>query len=134
MRLPITIVVAIIGLACAQVRATVTIDESQPTVMKAQTAQVGGSTKSIDPSTAETPSNERRPVGTAISGVNNATPISKQGTQALSMKCWQDGKLIIDQPVKALPADAQKNSTMTNAATGTSVYAFDFKNAMCIVK
>jgi hypothetical protein len=124
---------AVLSLASPYVLAVVTIEESQTAILQTQ-GPTPGASKSIDPSSAEAPDNQRRPVGTAISGINNSTPISKQGTQGLSMKCWQDGKLIIDQPVKALPSDAKKGHAMTSSTTGTDVYAFDFRNAMCIVK
>lgn len=97
-------------------------------------AQMPGQPRTVNPSTAEVPRNEKRPLGTAIGGANSVTPITRQGDAPLSMKCWQDGKLIIDQPVKSLPADAQKGVTMTNATNGKEMYAFDFKNAMCIIK
>jgi hypothetical protein len=112
---------------------SVTIEEQKQN-NRPPLAQAQGQSRSIDPSTVEMPRNDKRPLGTAIGGTNSVTPISRHGDAPLSMKCWQEGKLIIDQPVKSLPADAQKGSTMTNASTGNAVYAFDFKNAMCIVK
>jgi hypothetical protein len=133
MRLPF-LAFSICGITMATgAYAAVTVEETKPS-NKPPLAQAPGQSRSIDPSTVEMPRNEKRPLGTAIGGTNSATPITRHGEAPLSMKCWQDGKLIIDQPVKSLPADAQKGSTMTNANTGNQVYAFDFKNAMCIVK
>ncbi len=115
------------------VKAAVSVDESEsPASMPV--APRAGQVRTVDPSTAENPRIERRPLGTAIGGATSATPITRQGDQPLSMKCWQEGKLIIDQPVKAPPSDTQKGATMTNAMTGSTVYAFDFKNAMCVIK
>jgi hypothetical protein len=113
--------------------AAVAVEETKPS-NKPPLAQAPGQSRSIDPSTVEMPRNDKRPLGTAITGTNSATPIARHGDGPLSMKCWQDGKLIIDQPVKSLPPDAQRRSTMINAHSGTDVYAFDFKNAMCIIK
>jgi hypothetical protein len=129
----LSLAVLVVLLSPMWVSAAVTVEESKPS-NKPALAQPPGQSRSIDPSTVDLPRNEKRPLGTAIGGTNSTTPISRQGDAPLSMKCWQDGKLIIDQPVKSLPADAQKGSTMTNAASGKDVYAFDFKNAMCIVK
>ena len=115
------------------VSAAVTVDESKGAITP-PLATHSTQSRTIDVTTAEMPRGEKRPLGTAIGGANSTTPITRQGDTALSMKCWQEGKLIIDQPVKSPPADAQKGSTMTNPTTGSVVYAFDFKNAMCLVK
>jgi hypothetical protein len=76
---------------------------------------------------------DRKPMGTAVGSAGNITPIGK-AVLGSNMKCWQDGKLIIDQPVKVLPSEAKNGTTLVNADTGTPMHTFDFRNALCVVK
>ncbi len=76
---------------------------------------------------------DRKPMGTAVGSAGNVTPIGKAHLGS-NMKCWQDGKLIIDQPVKVLPSEAKNGTTLVNADTGTPMHTFDFRNALCVVK
>jgi hypothetical protein len=50
------------------------------------------------------------------------------------MRCWQDGRLILEQSVKALPADATSRRSLRDARTGSDIVAFDFRNAFCLIR
>lgn len=50
-----------------------------------------------------------------------------------TLRCWQDGRLVVDQAVRALPKTTSNVFTIQDKDTGNDIYTFDLKNALCIV-
>ena len=74
------------------------------------------------------------PIGTAVTGAGNVTPIVVVASGAQKMNCWQYGKLILEQTVIA-PKDKITDMRMLhNPETGEQMMLFDFKTAFCIIK
>lgn len=74
------------------------------------------------------------PIGTAVTGAGNVTPIAGVASAAQKMNCWQYGKLILEQTVIA-PKDKITDMRMLhNPETGEQMMLFDFKTAFCIIK
>lgn len=51
------------------------------------------------------------------------------------LKCWQHGRLLVDQRVTVMPAEAPVGrSRVLDAESGAELVTFDLKNALCIVE
>ena len=74
------------------------------------------------------------PIGTAVAGAGNVTPIAGVASAAQKMSCWQYGKLILEQPV-VVPKDKVTDMRLLhNPETREQMMLFDFKTAFCIIK
>lgn len=97
--------------------------------------------KTIDTTNPPSPSNRVKSIGTAVSDVGNVTPISNPANASQMMRCWQQGILIMEQPVVVPPAVAVGPPTeekvrrlFHNPDTSAEMLSFDFKNAFCFIK
>lgn len=75
-----------------------------------------------------------RPIGTAVTGAGNVTPIVRSGDAPQIMSCWQFGNLLIEQPVVAPKEKSADTRTIHNPQTGKDMLAIDFKNAFCFIR
>lgn len=74
------------------------------------------------------------PMGTAVGGAGNVTPITKDPNSSKKIYCWQNGELIIEQAVIA-PTDLSTDTrTLQSSSRGPEIQALDFRNAFCIIK
>ena len=77
---------------------------------------------------------QNSPIGTAVTGAGNVTPIAKVADAPQKMSCWQYGKLILEQTVIA-PKDKITDMRMLyNPETKEKMILFDYKTAFCIIK
>jgi hypothetical protein len=74
------------------------------------------------------------PIGTAVTGAGNVTPISNHSDLPQKMSCWQYGKLIFEQSAIAPKDKVTDMRLLHNPDTGESMLLFDFKTAFCIIK
>lgn len=74
------------------------------------------------------------PIGTAVTGTSNITPIIKTTETPQKISCWQYGKLIMEQPVIAPKNKITDSRLLHNPETGAEILALDFKNAFCLIK
>ena len=89
-----------------------------------------------DPSEANfvSPKKRAEPMGTAVGGTGNVTPVAKEHKSPQKISCWQNGELILEQSVIA-PKDKVTDYRLLHSPTrGTDMLAFDFKNAFCFIK
>ena len=77
---------------------------------------------------------QSKPIGTAVSGAGNVTPIHKLAEAPQTMSCWQYGKLILEQSVIAPRDKVTDVRLLHHPDTGVEMLAFDFHNAFCFVK
>lgn len=101
------------------------LNSNAPTI--AAPAPSGPSTQTItldsaDPGAVFKPKPLPVIVGTTVHSVNSPT-----------LRCWQEGRLVVDQAVKALPKTTSNVFTIQDRDTGHDIYTFDLKNALCIV-
>lgn len=99
------------------------------------------SRKTIDTTNPPAPSNRVKSIGTAVSDVGNVTPISSSGNAPQMLRCWQQGILIMEQPVDAptaaaagSPAEEKVQRLFRNPDMSAEMLSFDFKNAFCFIK
>lgn len=96
--------------------------------------------KIIDSTNPPAPSNRVKPIGTAVSDVGNITPISDSAQASQMIRCWQNGVLIMEQPVvgssAAVGSQAEEKvlRLFHNPETSAVMQSFDFKNAFCFIK
>ena len=50
------------------------------------------------------------------------------------LKCWQDGRLIVETRIQALPAHAASVYSMRDGNSGSAIYAFDLQRAFCLAQ
>lgn len=50
------------------------------------------------------------------------------------LKCWQDGRLIVETRIQELPSHAASVHTMRDASSGAAIYAFDLQRAFCLAQ
>lgn len=74
------------------------------------------------------------PIGTAVTGAGNVTPIISVAEAPQKMSCWQYGKLILEQTVIAPKDKITDMRLLHNPETGEKMLLFDFKTAFCIIK
>lgn len=74
------------------------------------------------------------PIGTAITGAGNVTPIISHADAPQKMSCWQYGKLIFEQPVIAPKDKVTDMRLLHNPDTDETMLLFDFKTAFCLIK
>ena len=75
-----------------------------------------------------------KPIGTAVPGAGNVTPINKPAEITQKMTCWQFGKLIFEQAVIAPRDKVTDVRLLYHPDTGVEMLAFDFQNAFCFIK
>lgn len=80
------------------------------------------------------PKKQNEPMGTAVSGAGNVTPIVKGDKRVQKMSCWQNGELILEQSVIAPKDKVTDMRLLQNPAKDLDMLAFDFKNAFCFIK
>lgn len=97
--------------------------------------------KSIDTTNSPSPSNRVKSIGTAVSDVGNVTPILDSAQASQMIRCWQNGILIMEQPVVGpsavavgSPAEEKILRLFHNPGTSAVMQSFDFKNAFCFIK
>lgn len=83
---------------------------------------------------AATQKKQSKPLGTAVSGAGNVTPIIRSGDAPQVMSCWQYGKLILEQPIVPPKEKSNDIRMLHNPQTGKEVLAYDFKSAFCFIK
>jgi hypothetical protein len=59
--------------------------------------------------------------------------VGKGDSPRYLLRCWQQGQLIAERAVYTLPAESRSIKPLTDH-TGSSVVAFDLKNAVCIAE
>jgi hypothetical protein len=50
------------------------------------------------------------------------------------LKCWQDGRLIVETRIQELPAHAASVYAMRDGNSGAAIYAFDLQRAFCLAQ
>jgi hypothetical protein len=96
-----------------------------PTAVVPSIAEPSSQTIAVDPAQAGTiPKPKPHPVISGQVMHANNSPI---------LRCWQDGRLVVDQAVRALPKTTANVFTIQDRDTGNDIYTFDLKNALCIV-
>jgi hypothetical protein len=58
---------------------------------------------------------------------------SRERSAAFVLRCWQEGRLILQRNVSRLP-DAASNAVQIDDDQATAMHLFDLKNAMCTVQ
>lgn len=81
------------------------------------------------------PAKERpTPIGTAVTGAGNVTPIVSSTDTTQRLSCWQYGKLIFEQAAIP-PKDKMANiQILQNPDSGEKMIFFDFRTAFCLIK
>lgn len=74
------------------------------------------------------------PIGTAVTGAGNVTPIISVAEAPQKISCWQYGKLILEQTVIAPKDKITDMRLLHNPETGDKMLLFDFKTAFCFIK
>jgi len=74
------------------------------------------------------------PIGTAVTGAGNVSPITTSAEAPQKMTCWQYGKLILEQTVVAPKDKVIDVRLLESPDRGATMQAFDFKNAFCFIK
>ena len=99
------------------------------------TASVAGALFA-DPLEKNTPAPVKRaePMGTAVGGTGNVTPHSAGSKLPQKISCWQNGELILEQPVIAPKDKVTDIRLLHSPKNGIDMLAFDFKNAFCFIK
>lgn len=104
------------------------------TVIEPASAMKAPSMRNIDTSgTQPFPTNNRSAV--AVGGVLRPDTQGRPGnTGGMRMKCWQNGRLLIDKAVQIIPTEAESSRRLIDAETGSEIITFDLKNAMCMIE
>lgn len=74
------------------------------------------------------------PLGTAVTGAGNVTPIAGKADMPQKMSCWQYGKLIFEHNVIPSKEKMANIRLLQNPETGVKMQFFDFKTAFCLIK
>lgn len=90
----------------------------------------------VDPLEKNTPAPTKRsePMGTAVGGAGNVTPLSGDAKQTQKLSCWQNGDLIFELPVIAPKDKVTDIRLLRSTKSGIDMLALDFKNAFCFIK
>lgn len=75
--------------------------------------------------------------GSAATGLRKlAPPLSgtRADTVGAVLKCWQEGRLIVETRIQELPPHAASVHAMRDARSGTAIYAFDLQRAFCLAQ
>jgi len=80
------------------------------------------------------PKKQTEPMGTAVTGADNVTPILKEPHLPQKFSCWQNGELILEQAVIAPRGKVNDLRLLQSPFRGVDMLAFDFKNAFCFIK
>lgn len=105
------------------------------TVIEPASMMKAPSMRNIDTSgTQPLPTNTRSAV--AVGGVLRPDTQGRSGnnTGGMRMKCWQNGRLLIDKAVQIIPTEAESSRRLIDAETGFEIITFDLKNAMCMIE
>jgi hypothetical protein len=88
--------------------------------MKAKAAVIDGAPSPSAPSSAT------RSIGSA----------AQQQTPRYHLRCWQNGRLLFEQAVASLPADAGHSSTRLQSKDGAQepVIVYETRNATCMAR
>ena len=81
-----------------------------------------------------TPKKHTEPMGTAVGGTGNTTPIARDTPTSQRISCWQNGELIFEQPVLAPKDKVVDIRLLHNPIKNADMIALDFKNAFCFIK
>lgn len=74
------------------------------------------------------------PMGTAVGGTGNVTPITRSYQVPQKISCWQNGELIFEQSVIAPKDKITDMRLLQSPKSGVEMLALDFKNAFCFIK
>ena len=74
------------------------------------------------------------PMGTAVGGTGNTTPVARDTPIAQKISCWQNGELIFEQSVLAPKDKVTDIRLLHNPTKNADMIALDFKNAFCFIK
>ncbi len=83
---------------------------------------------------APAPTKRTEPMGTAVGGTGNVTPIVRSSQSPQKISCWQNGELILEQSVIAPKDKVTDIRLLHSTKSGVDMLAFDFKNAFCFIK
>jgi hypothetical protein len=89
-----------------------------------------------DPLEKSSPALKKRtePMGTAVGGAGNVTPIVKEPKLIQKITCWQNGELILEHAVIAPKDKVTDMRLLPSHASSPEMLAMDFKNAFCFIK
>lgn len=75
--------------------------------------------------------------GPAISPPREDLPAAvnqRQATEAPTLRCWQEGRLVLEQPgVSLAEVPAGAHVLRRNGRNGQPVYLFDMKHGLCVL-
>jgi hypothetical protein len=76
----------------------------------------------------------------AVAGVidaerqREAAPV-KKAPPVLLLRCWQEGRLLFEEPLAAVPAEARKSARLTvTDRNGQTLHVMDMAGATCLVR
>lgn len=76
----------------------------------------------------------------AVAGVidaerqREAAPVKKT-PPVLLLRCWQEGRLLFEEPLASVPAETRKNARLAVVdRNGQSLYVIDMSGATCLVR
>lgn len=71
-----------------------------------------------------------------VSGKKPSPPVAGVQPAAVGpvLKCWQEGRLIVETRIQELPPHAASVQTMRDAISGSAIYAFDLQRAFCVAQ
>lgn len=60
---------------------------------------------------------------------------AKKAPPVLLLRCWQEGRLLFEEPLASVPADARKSARLTVIdRNGQSLHVIDMTGATCLVR
>jgi hypothetical protein len=76
----------------------------------------------------------------AVAGVidverqREAAPV-KKAQPVLLLRCWQEGRLLFEEPLASVPAETRKNARLSvTDRNGQSLHVIDMTGATCLVR
>jgi hypothetical protein len=77
----------------------------------------------------------------AVAGVidaerqREAAPVVKKASPVLLLRCWQEGRLLFEEPLSSVPAETRKNARITvQDREGRALQVIDMASATCLVR
>jgi hypothetical protein len=77
----------------------------------------------------------------AVAGVieaerqREAAPVKKAQPPVLLLRCWQEGRLLFEEPLASVPVETRKNARLSvTDRTGQSLHVIDMAGATCLVR
>jgi hypothetical protein len=66
--------------------------------------------------------------------LREAAPV-KKAPPVLLLRCWQEGKLLFEEPLASVPAETRKNARLSVVdRNGQSLHVIDMAGATCLVR